>query len=85
MGPQYGLPHAVSGNLPYYLWGPGYSWDVMLIIAGRTNHMPVLFDECELKETLQYDLMGTGRPSIYVYKKPKVPADAIWSSMKIYR
>jgi hypothetical protein len=57
----------------------------MLIIAGRTNHMPVLFDECELKETLQYDLMGTGRPSIYVYKKPKVPADAIWSSMKIYR
>jgi hypothetical protein len=57
----------------------------MIIIAGRTNPMSVYFDECELKGTVQYDIMVTGRPAIYVCRKPKVSADAIWSGAKIYR
>ncbi len=85
LGRQYGLPHAVSGSLTYYLWGPGYSWDVMIIIAGRTNPMSVFFDECEPMGTVQYDIMVIGRPTIYVCRKPKVSADAIWSGAKIYR
>lgn len=85
-GPQYGLPHAVSGSLTYYLWGPGYSWDVMVIIARKTNNMSVFFDECELKATVQYEYdVPIGLPYIYVCRKPKVPPDVIWSSMKSYR
>lgn len=86
LGPQYGLPPAVSGHLTYYLWGPGYSWDVMLIIATRTNNMAVFFDECEFKAVSQRgDHVLGGDLYIYVCRDPKVPADKIWLSMKSYR
>jgi hypothetical protein len=86
LGPQYGLPHAVSGSLTYYLWGPGYSWDVMVIITSKTNPMAVFFDKCELKAAVQQgiDVPG-GQPSIFVCRKPKIPAEAIWKSLKSYR
>jgi len=82
-GPQYGLPHAVSGSLTYYLWGPGYSWDVMVIVTGRTNYLSMFFDECEQKANTGDDL-----PSqfyIYVCKKPNLPVDMIWPNLKNYR
>lgn len=86
LGPQYGLPHAVSGSLTYYLWGPGYSWDVMIIIDNRVNELEVFFEECELEMLVQreYDV-PIGRPYIYVCRKPKVSADTIWNSLKTYR
>jgi hypothetical protein len=83
-GPQYRLPHAVSGSLTYYLWGPGYSWDVMIIITSRTNHMSVFFDKCEQKAVTQREYMSN-RFYIFVCRKPKVPADTIWSSVKSFR
>jgi hypothetical protein len=86
LGPAYGLPHGVSGFLTYYLWGPGYSWEVMLIIAGKTNNMAVFFDDCELKAVLPYEYdPPVGKPYIYVCRKPKVPAEVIWGSLKSYR
>ena len=86
LGPQYGLPHAVSGSLTYYLWGPGYSWDVMIIITSKTNPLAVFFDECELKATAQRGFDApTGPVSIFVCRKPKISADIIWSSLKSYR
>ena len=86
LGPQYDLPHAVSGHLNYYLWGPGYSWEVMIIITGRTNNMAVFFDECELKTVSQRgDNALGGDLYIFVCRTPKVPPDVIWSSMASYR
>lgn len=82
LGSQYNLPHAVSGHLNYYLWGPGYSWEVMIIITGRTNNLTVFFDECELKMVSQRgDNALGGDLYIYVCRKPKVPPDTIWLSM----
>jgi hypothetical protein len=86
LGPQYGLPHAVSGSLTYYLWGPGYSWEVMILVGGRTNDAGVFFEECELKHIAEHDLsQPVEEPYIYVCRKPKVPADVIWGGMKNYR
>jgi hypothetical protein len=85
-GPQYGLPHAVSGSLTYYLWGPGYTWDVMLIVTDKSNNLAVFFEECELKAVVQHEYDApVGQPHIYVCRKPKVPADVIWSCQKLYR
>jgi 4-amino-4-deoxy-L-arabinose transferase-like glycosyltransferase len=83
-GPDYGLPHAVSGHLTYYLWGPGYSWEVMILITGKTNNLSVFFDECELGMPAKVELF-IGRPYIFVCRKPTVSADVIWSSIKSYR
>ena len=87
LGPQYGLPHAVSGSLTYYLWGPGYSWDTMIIIGGKINNLDVFFKECELKREVQdkYDLQMMGKLYIHVCRKPVIPADRIWATMKMYR
>ncbi len=86
-GPQYGLPHAVSESLNYYLWGPGYSWKEMVIVARRSNNLAVFFDDCELKATVKgdYDSAIFGTPNIYLCRKPKVPAEKIWGSLKSYR
>jgi 4-amino-4-deoxy-L-arabinose transferase-like glycosyltransferase len=86
LGPQYGLPHAVSGSLTYYLWGPGYSWDVMIIIGGVTNPLAMFFDSCEMRATIPQEYNSQhGYTRIYVCRQPKIPADKIWSSLKSYR
>ena len=87
LGPQYGLPHAVSGSLTYYLWGPGYSWDVMVIVTTQTNDMAVFFDQCEDKARLvnRSDFSFIDKTHVFVCRGPKVPAEDIWSSMKSFR
>jgi hypothetical protein len=84
-GPSYGLPHAVSGSLTYYLWGPGYSWDTMIIVNGRSNNMSVFFNECEKKGVVSNEYSAFGDAYLFVCRKPKVPADAIWGSLKDFR
>ena len=83
-GPQYGLPHTVSGSLTYYLWGLGDSWDVMIIVTGTTNVMSVFFGECEQKAVSQREYLGT-RFYISVCRKPIVPAETIWRRAKSFR
>ncbi|CAG0933521.1 hypothetical protein TFLX_03090 [Thermoflexales bacterium] len=86
LGPRSGLPHAVSGALTYYLWGPGYSWEVMIIVTDKSNEMTVFFDECERAATARYEYDSpVGRPNFYICRKPKISADEIWSSMALYR
>jgi len=86
LGRQYGLPHAVSGSLTYYLWGPGYTWDVMIIVTGRTNPSSIFFKTCTLKETPRREVEPlSGHPYIYVCKEPIRPPNVIWRTMKSYR
>jgi hypothetical protein len=84
-GPQHGLPHAVSGSLTYYLWGPGYSWDVMIIVTPRTNVLSAFFDNCEQEAVTQREYVGSIRFYVFVCKNPKVPTDTIWSSVKSFQ
>jgi hypothetical protein len=84
-GPQYRLPHAVSGSLTYYLWGPGYSWDVMILVTNRPNVMSVFFNECEQKTVMQNKYIGFTRFYIFVCRKPIVPVDTIWRSAKSFQ
>ncbi len=85
-GPRYSLPHAVSGSLTYYLWGPGYTWDVMLIVTTRTNPISVFFNQCEKKATSRHEFeIPGGHYYIFVCKQPKIPVEVIWSSMKNFR
>ncbi len=84
-GPQYELPHAVSSSLNYYLWGPGYSWDVMIIVSSRPNLMSVFFDECEQKAVFLHKYIGFTRFNVLVCRKPLVPVDKIWGSIKSFQ
>jgi hypothetical protein len=83
-GPRYGLPHAVSGALTYYLWGPGDSWDVMVIVTGRENYLSVFFDECVEKQRAVTGSDTPGQFGIFVCKGPKLSPNVIWPDMKNY-
>jgi hypothetical protein len=49
-GPRYGLPHAVSGHLQYYLWGPGEkSWDVVVAVTADLSRIASSYWEVEKK------------------------------------
>jgi hypothetical protein len=81
-GPQYGLPHAVSESSTYYFWGPGYSWDVMILVSDRMNNMAVFFDTCEQKAVTQREYVGRLRFYIFVCRDLKVPVNKIWTKVR---
>jgi hypothetical protein len=83
LGPEYGLPHAVTGHLTYYLWGPGYSWDVMVVVTQYpiTNY----FYKCERIEVIHHPYVYVGSPTVYICRYPIKPVDAIWPELKAYR
>ena len=89
-GPQYGLPHAVSGHLTYYLWGPGYSWDVMIMLTNNispvnTTSMSLFFRECELKgRVFNRYTIPLNQLNIYVCRKPLLSPEEIWKKMEFY-
>jgi hypothetical protein len=89
-GPRYGLPHAVSGHLTYYLWGPGYSWDVMIILTNGiigmdTASMSLIFQECELKgRVFNPYTIPLNQLNIYVCRKPILSPEEIWQQMEMY-
>ena len=85
LGPKYGLPHAVSGSLTYYLWGPGYSWDVMITVSRSGYPIEGFFEECEIKKTIRHPYAYVGSQGVRVCRNPKYSADVIWSSLKRYR
>jgi hypothetical protein len=85
-GPAYGLPHAVSESLTYYLWGPGTSWDVMIVLIAGPNVMSPFFQECEKKgPVINEYTIPINQLNIYVCRKPKLPPEKIWPHMEAYR
>jgi hypothetical protein len=89
-GPRYGLPHAVSGHLTYYLWGPGYSWDVMILLTNsvftvNTATMSRFFQECTLKgRVFNPYTIPLNQLNIYVCRKPLLSPEKIWEQMEMY-
>lgn len=87
LGQQYGLPPTVSGSLTYYVWGPQYTWDVMVVVDSKVNSLDMFFEECERKAVVKndYNKMMLGDPNIYVCRKPKISPEEIWRSIKSFR
>jgi 4-amino-4-deoxy-L-arabinose transferase-like glycosyltransferase len=75
LGPAYGLPHAVSGNNNYYLWGPGSASGEVTIAVG-------------LEETLLHELFEQVEPSqdsrIHICRHPRLPLAQAWLRLKSF-
>jgi Dolichyl-phosphate-mannose-protein mannosyltransferase len=87
LGPQYGLPHAFSGHMNYYLWGPGDSpWDVMIVISWSTGRYGMAFSNCQKAGSISSEVSGPGinGESVYVCRNPTKPVKDIWPYMKYY-
>ena len=85
LGPQYGLPHAVSGHLTYHLWGSGEtSWEVMIAVGTDYYQLKQIFRDVERKAVIINKYTNNTNIPVYVCRHPKMPATAIWSYVKIY-
>jgi hypothetical protein len=90
-GPQYDLPHAVSGHLTYYLWGPGYSWDVMILLTNNsssisTSSMSLFFETCQLKGRIYNEYtIPINQLNLYVCRKPRLSPEEIWRQLELYQ
>jgi len=48
LGGKYGLPHALSGDRTYFLWGPrGYSGDCLVVLGDSREKLETLFTDVQ--------------------------------------
>jgi hypothetical protein len=84
-GPKYGLPHAISGNNNYWIWGPrGYSGST--VIAINASELPKYYNSVQ-RVTIFHN--PTGMPyendfPIEILRDPKAPLAQIWPSLRNY-
>ncbi len=86
-GPLYGLPRAVSGHITYYLWGPGYSWNEMIIATLNIDGFRGFFSDIQQKVFFEYEHASpiATNIGIYVCKGATMSAKEIWPYLKFYK
>ena len=87
LGPERGLPKAISGHNSYWLWGPGVADGSVVVIAGGpaelwrkhwTDVRAVTVWDCG------YCLPGRNQQSVYVARGPRAPMDELWPLLRHY-
>jgi hypothetical protein len=86
-GPVYGLPRAVSGHLTYYLWGPGYSWNEMIVATINIDGFRYFFGDIQQKALFvnEHASPVSTNIGVYVCKAPIKSAKVIWTYLKLYK
>ncbi len=85
LGKQYGLPHAISGHMTYYLWGPGKGpFDTVLALDIPKEELEQIFDEVDVRPAVQVEHTNPWEREFYVAvcRKPKAPIDQIWPQLR---
>ncbi len=77
----------MSGNLNYYLWGPGYSWHEMIVVTQHSDDFRYFFGDIQQKA---FFVNGHASPvstniGVYVCKAPIMNIKAMWVHLKLYR
>jgi hypothetical protein len=86
LGPRFGLPHAVSGHVTYYRWGPGeYSWEVMIFVSAAMDAFRPFFEDVQQKAIVRNDYaMPYNKNTVYVCRKPRLQPAVIWAYVAGY-
>ena len=86
-GPPLGLPHAISGQNNYYLWGPQqYTGEVVIAVGMPLDVLKPLFGEIELAATInnEYAIPEENNLPVYICRKPKTTLQQAWPGLKFY-
>ena len=87
LGPQYGLPAAISGHQSYWLWGPhGYTGQEMIIINGASlAEMNENYASCVVAGVNDHPLaMPWEHNNIYLCHGRNAAYEADWKDLKHY-
>jgi len=87
-GPRYGLPHAISGYMNNYLWGPrGATGEVMLAYWDNRSTLDDLFEEVTEVARFQHPFVmdrQNNRP-LYLCRRIRVPMNEAWPRFKTFK
>jgi hypothetical protein len=84
-GPRLGLPHAISGHDNYYLWGPGKTDPlVLIVIDGNPADARKIFNDVRPAGLITYPYVMPYEDSltIWVCRQPKIPLHEVWPKLK---
>ncbi len=87
LGDQH-MPHAISGNNTYYLWGPGAATGECVIATGfEADFLRTQFQSVKEMGEAPYPWLDgiTDTCPIYVCRSPVAPLDELWPAFKLYR
>jgi hypothetical protein len=86
LGPQLGLPRAISGHQNYYLWGPrDYTGEVLLVLDWPGGKEPEQFESVEdlgVVASSPWAMPWEQRVHIYLCRGLKAPLREAWPGVK---
>jgi hypothetical protein len=86
-GRPVGLPHAISPQNNYWLWGPGaYTGEVMLTVGYKEDELRALFEHVEPAGAIscEYCMPELTATPVYLCRGPRRPLTELWSTLKSY-
>lgn len=87
LGPNLGLPRAISGYMSYYLWGPGdATGDVVLAYWDKREALEEVFEEViEVgRFSHPYVMERQDNRPLYLCMRPRMPLAEAWPQFKRY-
>jgi hypothetical protein len=83
-GKTYGLPHAISGNQNYFLWGPGgYSGESVLAMGFSRKKLESYFSSVENSGTVYHPYSAPQEHfTVYHCRGLKQPMADLWTTLK---
>src|ERR1700674_1040073 len=86
-GPALGLPHAISGQNNYYLWGPQqYTGELVIAVGMPLDDLKPIFGQIDLAATIknEYAIPEENNLPVYICRKPKMTLQQAWPRLKFY-
>jgi Dolichyl-phosphate-mannose-protein mannosyltransferase len=86
-GPALGLPHAISGQNNYYLWGPQqYTGELVIAVGMPLDDLKPIFGQVDLAATIknEYAIPEENNLPVYICRKPKMTLQQAWPRLKFY-
>jgi hypothetical protein len=86
-GPSLGLPHAISGQNNYYLWGPQqYTGEVVIAVGIPFDDLKPLFGQIVQAATInnEYAIPEENNVPVYICRQPKMTLQQAWPRLKFY-
>ncbi len=87
LGPERGLPNAISGHNSYWLWGPGDAdGSVVVIAGGRMEFWARHWDSVAAVAVWDcgYCLPGRNHGRVFVARNPRAPLGEMWDALRHY-
>lgn len=86
-GPSYGLPHVISGDDNFYLWGPGHCSGAVVLAVGWSRHdLAAVWADVKRGATISchYCMSTEDNLPVYVCRRPRLSLQRAWPRFKVY-